>query len=121
MTVKVKVAPSDSLEVDLQENRLGLALMEGMPQLPALCSQAYQEDLLVVIAPPAASLPSTLSREEFCRQSFLLRDRGIREEFERVMAAAGLSVTPLWEASSTTALVNAVIAGLALQFCPAAW
>lgn len=120
VTVKVKVAPSDSLEVDLQENRLDLALMEGMPQLSALCSQAYQEDQLVVIAPPDTSLPSTLSREEFCRQSFLLRERGsgTREEFERVMAAAGLSVTPLWEASSTTALVNAVIAGLGIAVLP---
>ena len=120
VTVRVKVAPSDGLETDLLENRLDLALLEGIPQIPTLCSQAYLEDRLVVVAPPDTLLPPTLSREEFCRQPFLLRERGsgTREEFERVMAAAGLSVTPLWEASSTTALVNAVIAGLGIAVLP---
>lgn len=120
VTVRVKVAPSDGLEVDLTENRLDLALLEGAPQQPSLCSQAYMDDRLVVIVPPDSPLERILDRETFCRQPFLLRERGsgTREEFERVMGTAGLSVTPLWEASSTTALVNAVIAGLGIAVLP---
>ena len=34
------------------------------------------------------------------------------------LAAAGLSVTPLWEATSTTALINAVIHGLGIAVLP---
>ena len=34
------------------------------------------------------------------------------------MNAAGLSAEPLWEASSTTALVNAAIAGLGIAVLP---
>ena len=37
---------------------------------------------------------------------------------ERVVEAAGFSVSPIWEAMSTTALVNAVINGLGIAVLP---
>ncbi len=50
----------------------------------------------------------------------LLREHGsgIRETFEQVIETAGFSVSPVWEATSTTALVNAVINGLGIAVLP---
>lgn len=122
VTVKAQVKPSEGLESDLLANRLDLALLEGAPHLSCLHTEEYMDDWLVVIAAVDSPLSQkqSLSAEEFCRQPLLLRERGsgTREEFERVMSAAGLSAEPLWEASSTTALVNAAIAGLGIAVLP---
>lgn len=122
VTVKAQVKPSEGLESDLLANRLDLALLEGAPHLSCLHTEEYMDDRLVVIAAVDSPLSQkqSLSSEEFCRQPLLLRERGsgTREEFERVMNAAGLSAEPLWEASSTTALVNAAIAGLGIAVLP---
>ena len=120
--VQVTVATSDELERRLMDNTLDLALMEGVPKSPAIRAEEYMEDHLTVICSNSSGFRQgqTLSLEEFCRQKFLLRERGsgTREEFERVMEAAGISVQPVWEAVSTTALVNAVICGLGIAVVP---
>ena len=53
-------------------------------------------------------------------QNFLLREHGsgTRETFENTIAAAGFSIEPIWEAVSTTALVNAVISGIGISILP---
>ena len=62
----------------------------------------------------------TISIEEFNTHKLLLREpgSGTREIFERAMAQAGYAVHPVWEAMSTTALVNAVIQGLGTAVLP---
>ena len=119
--IRAAVAPAERLEEKLLANELDLALTEGAPHHPALCAEEYMEDHLAVLCPRGAFRPGqTLSLEEFGRQDFLLRERGsgTREEFERVAGAAGLSIQPRWEAASTTALVNAVAAGLGIAVLP---
>lgn len=120
--IQVTVAPSEPLEEKLLENTLDLVLMEGVPHHPALVSEEYMEDHLSVIAPADGRFApgQVLSVEEFRAQPFLLRERGsgTREEFERVMEGAGCSVTPVWEATSTTALINAAISGLGVAVLP---
>ena len=120
--IRALVEPTELLEPKLLKNDLDLALIEGVPRDPALVTEDYMEDRLVVIAPADGPYHSgqTLSLEEFRQARFLLRERGsgTREEFERVAEQAGLAVTPTWEASSTTALVNAVIAGLGIAVLP---
>ncbi len=61
-----------------------------------------------------------LTLEEFKRQNFLLREpgSGTREVFDRVTESAGFSVHPIWEAMSTTALVNGVMQGLGIAVLP---
>lgn len=121
--VLATVGPSELLEERLLENSLDIALMEGVPSSELLESEEYMEDSLAVICPPDFGFETgdTMSVEEFRQQKFLLRERGsgAREEFERVIAGAGFSVSPAWEAMSTTALVNAVISGLGIAVLPA--
>ena len=80
------------------------------------------EDYLTVICPANGCYyhGQEISVKEFQSQNFLLREwgSGTREIFERVIEQAGFSVTPVWEAMSTTALVNAVINGLGISVLP---
>ncbi len=85
-------------------------------------SEEYMKDKLCIIASPKDGFVQSrhLSLDEFKKQRFLLREpgSGTREIFDRAAENAGFSVTPIWEATSTTALVNAVISGLRISVLP---
>ncbi|MEW4412162.1 LysR family transcriptional regulator [Clostridium sp. AN503] len=120
--VRVQIGTSDMIERKLLENKLDFALVETPVHQEHLVSEAYMEDALAVIAP--ARMPfhenQVLSTEEFVRQRLLLRElgSGTREVFNQVMERHDLHVAPVWEAMSTTALVNAVIHGLGIAVVP---
>lgn len=120
--VQALVAPTEILEKKLLENELDLALIEGIPVSASLCAQSYMKDTLSVLCPPdfPYEAGSTITQDEFRVQKFLLRERGsgAREVFEREIARAGFSVAPVWEAMSTTALMNAVQSGLGVAVLP---
>lgn len=120
--VKAVIGPSELLEQKILDNRLDFALIEGVTHGSSLMSEAYMEDFLTVICPVNSGFRpgQKISAEEFCSQKFLLREpgSGTRETFERVIENAGFSVTPTWEAMSTTALVNGVINGLGIAVLP---
>lgn len=120
--VKVLVAPTDRLEEKVLKNELDFALIEGIAHSPTLISEPYMEDRLTVICPADGRFRSgqQLTIEEFRSQNFLLREpgSGTREVFDRVTEGAGFTVEPIWEAMSTTALVNAVINGLGIAVLP---
>lgn len=116
--VRACVETSERIERRVLENDLDLGLIEGAAHDPALVSQVYMDDRLAVLAPAGGPYRSgqCLTREAFQRERFLLRERGsgTREEFERALEGAGLSVTPSWESMSNTALINAAASGLGL-------
>lgn len=120
--VRAVVEPLEQLEQKLVNNALDFALIEGVCHLPSFRSEEYMEDHLSVICPAGGGFRQgqEISIDEFRRQRFLLRERGsgTRETFERVIEQAGFSVSPIWEAMSTTALVNAVISGLGIAVLP---
>lgn len=120
--VRVRIGTSEMIEQMLIENKLDLALVETPVHREHLLSEAYMEDELAVIAPARRPYKENqiLSRDEFVRQKFLLREpgSGTREVFNQMMESKGLCVEPVWEAMSTTALVNAVIHGLGIAVVP---
>jgi len=120
--VRAFIAPLELLEQKLLDNELDFALIEGVSHIPFFVSEEYMDDQLTVICPAGGSFHQgqQISVDEFRRQKFLLRERGsgTRETFERVIEEAGFSVSPIWEAMSTTALVNAVINGLGIAVLP---
>ena len=120
--VRVLVAPSAELEQKILSSELDVVLMEGIPHSGELICEEYLEDHLSVVCPANGMFRQgqLLSIEEFKMQKFLLRESGsgTREVFDRVIQDAGFSVTPVWEAMSTTALVNAVINGLGIAVLP---
>lgn len=120
--VRAVIGPSDYLEQKILNSELDFALIEGITHIPSFISEEYMEDYLTVICPTNSSLcqKQEITIDEFRSQNFLLRERGsgTREVFERVIEQAGFMVTPIWEATSTTALVNAVINGLGISVLP---
>lgn len=96
--------------------------MEGIPYNRDLIVEEYMEDRLSVICPADGRFHQgrQLSIEEFRKQKFLLREpgSGTRDVFDRVVRESGFSVEPVWEATSTTSLVNAVINGLGIAVLP---
>lgn len=120
--VQARVRPSKELERALHENQLDLALVEDAVQGAGLVAEPYMEDELVGVC--SASGPfeqgELVPRETFLRQKFLLREpgSGTREVFDRAIAAAGALVEPLWESTSTGALVNAAMEGLGVAVLP---
>ena len=120
--VRVTIEQSERLEQKLLSNELDFALIEGIAHDSNIVSESYMEDHLSVICGVDKGWiqGQTISIEEFQKQRFLLREKGsgTREVFDRVTTQAGIHVTPVWEAMSTTALVNAVINGLGIAVLP---
>lgn len=120
--VRVTVEQSNRLEQKLLANELDCALIEGSAHHPDIVSEAYMEDYLSVICSidKGWKQGQIISKEEFQRQRFLLREKGsgTREVFDRMMENAGIHITPAWEAMSTTALVHAVINNLGISVLP---
>lgn len=120
--IRALVAPSGLLEKKLINNELDFALIEGVPHAPSIVSEQYMEDHLSVICPAHGAYVQgqKISIKEFKQQKLLLREpgSGTREVFDQVTQTAGFSVSPVWEAMSTTALVNAVIQGLGIAVLP---
>ncbi len=120
--VQVFIGTSHQLEQKILNNELDFALVERPVRESSLIEEPYMEDSLAVIAP--ARQPyypgRILKKEELSGQKFLLREHGsgTREVFEEVMAKEEISIKPIWEAMSTTALVNAVIHGLGIAVVP---
>ena len=120
--VRVLVEQSDRLEKKLLANELDFALIEGVAHDPAIVTEAYMEDELCVVCPADGTWREgqTMPLDVFARQRLLLREHGsgTREVFDRAMERAGYAVAPVWEAMSTTALVNAAINGLGIAVLP---
>jgi DNA-binding transcriptional LysR family regulator len=120
--VRVVVEQSDTLEHKILTNDLDFALIEGIPRDPRIVAEAYMQDQLCVIcsADKGWKQGQTISRDEFKKQRFLLREKGsgTRDVFDHVIAHAGIHIIPAWEAMSTSALINAAITGLGIAVLP---
>ncbi len=120
--VRAVIGPSDQLEQKILDDELDFALIEGICHMQSLVCEEYMEDRLAVICPADGRFRpgQTLTPDEFRGQKFLLREpgSGTREVFDRVTEQAGFTVVPIWEAMSTTALVNAVANGLGISVLP---
>lgn len=122
LDVRVTVEQSERLIHKLLVNELDFALMEGIVHEDGIVSEAYMDDYLSVICGVdyGWTQDQVISIDEFQKQRFLLREKGsgTREVFDLAINQAGIHVSPVWEAMSTTALVNAVIKGLGIAVLP---
>ena len=120
--VKVRIDRSDRLEEAIAAGETDFALIEGIAHGESLVVEDFMEDRLALVTSPDTVEPgSTVSREDFLRMEFLLRERGsgTREIFESTLAAASLPPpAPMWESLSTAALMNAAKAGLGTAVVP---
>lgn len=120
--VRVKVEQTEYLEQQILNNELDIALIEGIVHSSNIISSPYLEDRLTIVCSVKSPWKQgqIISIEEFVKQPFLLREAGsgTREVFDNAIQQAGYSIDPLWEATSSTALINATINGLGIAVLP---
>ncbi len=122
LKIFVTIDNSDHIQNLVLENKLDFALIEGKIHSPKLVCERFLEDELLPICSrfhPFAGRDD-VSVEELKTENFLLREpnSGTRQQAEACFHELGLSVTPLWESTSTAALSNAVAEGLGISILP---
>lgn len=120
--IQVQVNSSDLLEEKVLKNELDFCFIEGAVHAEQLGREEFGEDALWLIC--SAENPLTarkrLCLEDLKDEAFLLREKnsGTREVIDSVFLLHNFSVIPLWESTSTLALVRAAAAGLGITIVP---
>ena len=120
--IRAVIEPSDRLEAQILSSDLDLALMEGMSHSPSLESEEYMEDHLGgdlsgpgPVCPGSDPDPRGIPKPEISAAGAGQRHPG---DLPAGHGGGGTLGGALWEAMSTTALVNAVINGLGITVLP---
>lgn len=122
LDVYVKVDSSEVIERNILENRLDFALIEGTVHSEKIKSEIFLDDELLPICgrfhPLAGAVDVSL--EELKNERFLMREKnsGTRELADSNFAVKGFHIEPVWESTSTAALINAVASGLGISVLP---
>ena len=120
--VRVVCTRGSVLERMLNEHELDFLLMEEPMHENDFLMDPFYDDRIVIVTRPDDPLleEETHSLKDLAGKSFLLREKGagVREQFNHICMSQGLRIKPFWESSSTTVLVNAVIAGEGIAVLP---
>lgn len=122
LEVYVKVDSSDVIEQNVLENKLDFALIEGAVHSDKLKSIVFLDDELIPICSRFHPLAGAddVEPEELKDEHFLMREpnSGTRQLADSNLALKSFHIEPLWESTSTSALINAVSAGLGISILP---
>lgn len=120
--IKVCCTRGSVLERMLCEHELDFLLMEEPMHENDYLMEPFYDDRIVIATRPDDPLQERkgLVLQDLLDQSFLLREKGagVREQFNHICLSQGVKIDPAWESSSTTVLVNAVIAGEGIAVVP---
>ena len=122
MKVEVLISNSELIEGAVLKNDIDFAIVEGNIQSPYLIQEKFREDRLVLLCGPGHPLwdRGTVPLEELPQYDFLLREKGSagREIFDSIMRLAGIEIRPIWQSTSTKAIVQGVARNLGLSVLP---
>ncbi len=122
LRTEVTINKSAVIENLLLENSIDLGMIEKQPEADNICAIPFTQDFLCAIVPPNHPLAdfSHISLEQMAQYPFLMRDRGSagREILDAFFSLKGITVKPVWESSSTQAIVGAVAQGLGVAVLP---
>lgn len=118
----VTIDSSDVIENMILNNELDLGLIEGFVHSGDIISHKFIHDKLIVICSPKNPLlhKESLKITDLSEQNFLMREKnsGTRELAESILSLNGLSLHPLWESSSTEAIINGVAKDIGISILP---
>lgn len=118
----VTIDSSDVIENMILNNELDFGLIEGFVHSGDIISHEFIHDELIVICSPQNPLihNDNLSISDLSDQNFLMREKnsGTRELAESILSLNGLSLHPLWESSSTEAIINGVAKDIGISILP---
>lgn len=122
LKVKVTVSNSGDIEKYILDGSIDIGLIEAQTEHPDICSQSFMQDSLYAVLPPEHSLAKyqAISLSQLSKYPFLMREHGsaARKILDSCLAAAQLNVQPLWESTSSHAIISAVSEGLGVSVLP---
>ena len=122
LRTEITINKSAIIENLLLENSIDLGMIEKQPEADNICAVPFTQDFLCAIVPPNHPLAdfSHISLEQMAQYPFLMRDKGSagREILDAFFSLKGITVKPVWESSSTQAIVGAVAQGLGVAVLP---
>ena len=120
--IQLLVTRASVLEDKLNKNELDFALMEMSGRENDLEATPFYEDRIVIVSRPDSPYVGRkdLRLKDLEQEPFLLREKGagVRDQFDHLVQAHKLNITASWESSSTTCLVNGVLAGHGIAVLP---
>lgn len=120
--VSIYVNKSSDLVKMIRKGELDFALTEEVNHEFDLVQRAFYKDRIVIVASPAHSIfnHNKITVEDIIKEDLLLREKGagVRNLFEAKMSDWGFPVNPIWESTSTTALVKAAENNFGLAVLP---
>lgn len=118
----VTIDSSDVIEKLVLDNELDFALIEGIVHSENIISKDFIKDELIVICDLNNPLLKKVyvSVDDLSDQHFLMRERnsGTRELAESILSLHNISLKPLWESSSTEAIIRGVSKGIGISILP---
>lgn len=122
MEVKVVIDNSDTIQQYIIENKIDLGLIEGIVHSPYIIEKQFREDELVMICANSHPFADKMDIEvnQIQKEKFVMREIGSagREIFDGAMILHGIEIDPIWESTSTQAIVRAVRANLGISVLP---
>lgn len=120
--VHVTIDSSDVIEKLVLDNELDFALIEGIVHSENIISKDFIKDELIVICDLENPLLKkvNVSVDDLSTQHFLMREKnsGTRELAESILSLHNISLHPLWESSSTEAIIHGVTKGIGISILP---
>ena len=122
LTVRVTVSNSGDIEKAILNGSADIGLIEAQAESSDICVQPFMQDSLYAVLPPVHPLSSqqSVSLSQLIKYPFLMREHGsaARKILDSCLAAAQLNVQPLWESTSSHAIISAVSQGLGVSVLP---
>lgn len=122
LQIKVIIKQSAAIEQLIVEDKIDIALIEAEPEQSDIIAISFMEDHLCAIASKKHPLAqkSTVTLEDMNKYPFLMREQGSagRQILDAYFSLHNIHVQPLWESSSTQAIVKAVSVGLGVAVLP---
>lgn len=120
--IEVMISNSSDIEEHVLNNTVDLGLIENKPEHTAIHALPFMRDELCAIVPchsPLAS-QSSVTLSQLAEFPFLMREKGSagREILDLCFSMRQLSVHPLWESTSTQAIVKGVEEGIGVAVLP---
>lgn len=122
LRTEVMIKKSAAVEHHILDNDIDIGLIENQPEHPDIIALPFMEDFLQAIVAPNHPLAecSEITLEQLAEYPFLMREKGSagREILDACFALRQIAVRPLWESSSTQAIVRGVAEGLGVAVLP---
>jgi DNA-binding transcriptional LysR family regulator len=122
LQIEVNVSSGGILQKKLQDGELDMALIEGNVQDDTLYAEPFQRDELVLIVPNGHPLSEKkkVQLKDIQNYPLLMREKGSmgRDFLDSYFEVNDMSIRPVWESTSTQALIRAVICELGISILP---